>query len=117
MPSLQLTAVPAWQSSKASHVSTPLQNKPSLQAALLATLSQALVASLHESVVQPTPSLQLTAVPTWQPSRASQVSTPLQKMPSLQEALFATLSQLLVVSLHESIVQTTPSLQFTVVPA
>ena len=61
--SVQGLPAPRWQPLTASHVSKPLQNKPSMQLALLVTLSQESETSLQESSVQPTPSSQLTADP------------------------------------------------------
>jgi len=73
--------VPARQPRAASQVSAPLHHSPSLQAASLGVWSHASVVSLHESTVQPTPSLQLGGVPGWQPSVTLQVSVPLQNRP------------------------------------
>ena len=116
-PSSQTTGVPAWQSSVASQVSTPLQYAPSSHSVLFGVLSQLSVDSLHVSSVQPTPSLQSTGVPATQSLTALQTSTPLQYAPSSQLALFGVLSQLSVASLQLSTVQLTPSLQSTDVPA
>ena len=115
-PSLQFGGVPDWQSFTASHVSVPLQKSPSLQSPSFGTLSHEFVPSLHESVVQLTPSSQFGGAPDWQSFTASHVSAPLQKSPSSQSPSFGTLSHEFVPSLHESVVQLTPSLQFGGVP-
>ena len=84
-PSLQATGVPAWQSSTASQVSAPSQKRPLSQRLSSATWSQLSVASLQESRVQLTPSLQSIGAPAWQIPPV-QVSGPLQKSPSSQSA-------------------------------
>ena len=82
-----MTAVPAWQSRVALHVSAPLQKSPSSQVPSFATLSQESVLSLHESSVQPTPSSQVTAVPVWHEHMSGlQISIPVQNRPSLHSA-------------------------------
>jgi hypothetical protein len=77
------------------------------------------VASSQDSVpLQYNPSLgQLTGVPATQPLAGLQTSAPLQYSPSEHAALLGMWSQLSVASLHESVVQAIPSLQFTGVPA
>ena len=65
------------QPSFASQVSVPLQKLPSSQAESLGVLSQEFRASLQESSVQPTASLQLIELPGRQKPSA-QVSAPLQ---------------------------------------
>ena len=104
--SSQLTAVPAWQPSPVSQLSTPLQYRPSSQTSgvwltpvsgsqasvvqaspssiTTAACRQVSPASSQLSFVQAFESLQLTAVPAWQPSPVSQLSTPLQYRPSSQ---------------------------------
>jgi len=56
----------------------PSQNSPLLQTALFGALTQASVASLHESAVQAIESLQLTGVPATHPAVPLHVSVPLQ---------------------------------------
>ncbi len=56
---------PASQPTDGLHTSAPLQNRSSLHAALFGVLSHESVASLPESVVQATESLQSTGVPAW----------------------------------------------------
>jgi hypothetical protein len=86
--SAQFGGVPAWQPFTGSHVSTPLQNWPSLQFELFGVCVQVCVASMHTSSVHPTPSLQLNGGPAVQPLWASQISTPLQNTLSSQSELF-----------------------------
>ena len=83
-PSSVAGATPAWQSAAASQLSEPLQNRPSSQAASEATAVHSALASSHASVVQSMPSSHSIAVPAAQPVAVSQVSMPLQNMPSSQ---------------------------------
>ena len=71
------------------HVSSPLQMSPSSQSPLLTqqlgigALTQPMAGS-QRSLVQTRLSLQSSCVPFWQPAAGSQVSTPLQGLPSSQ---------------------------------
>jgi hypothetical protein len=65
----------------------PLQNRPSLQAALFAVCLQVFLSSSHVSVVHAIPSSQFTGVPGWHPPCALHVSWPLQKSLSSQPSL------------------------------
>ena len=85
-----------------------VQALPSLQGAVLFVLTQP-VDVLHESFVQALPSLQLGAGPPTQ-RPPPHVSAVVQALPSLQDAVLFALTQPVDV-LHESFVQTLPSLQ------
>ena len=116
----QSGAVPARQSNSISHVSTPLQKSPSSQFALFITFVKLWVVSSQTTSVQFIPSSSMFgvgAVPAWQSSVASQVSAPSHHNPLSQFPSFTKLSHESVVSLHESSVQPTPSLQVLVYPA
>ena len=108
LPSLQFSAGPPTQVPPL-HVSAVVQALPSLQDAVLFVLTQP-VAGLHESSVQTLPSLQFGAGPPTQVPPA-QVSAVVQALPSLQDAVLFAWTQP-VAGLHESFVQTLPSLQF-----
>jgi hypothetical protein len=82
-PSSQEGGAPARQP-VALQVSAPLQKSPSSQAAATGAWAQAPVPGLQVSLVQETPSSQEGGAPGWQPSEGSQVSAPLQKLPSSQ---------------------------------
>src|SRR6185369_16545411 len=112
-PSPQLTEVPFWQPAFSSHASTPLQYRPSSHLESSAVCSHASVLSLQASVVQATPSPQLTEVPFWQPAFSSHVSAPLQYRPSSHLESSAVWSQASVLSLQASVVQPMPSPQLT----
>ena len=107
LPSLQLGAGPPTQIPPL-HVSTVVQAFPSLHDAVLFALTQP-VDVLHESFVQTLPSLQLGAGPPTQVPPAH-VSAVVQAFPSLHDAVLFVLTQPVDV-LHESFVQTLPSLQ------
>jgi hypothetical protein len=112
LPSSQLGAGPPWQLPPP-QVSPVVQALPSSQAAVLSVWTQP-VAGLHESSVQPFPSLQFNAAPPWQ-LPPPQVSFVVQALPSSQAAVLSTWTQP-VARLHESSVQPFPSLQLTAVP-
>ena len=76
-PSSRSSGVPAWQSSTASHVSTPVQTSLSSQRLSVGTLAMPLTGS-QLSIVQLTPSSGSSGVPAWQSRTASHVSTPVQ---------------------------------------
>src|SRR5688572_9257746 len=76
--SSQLTGFPSSQSFTALHVSTPLQWRPSSQAASLTAFTHSSSSSSHESIVHSTSSSQSTTVPGVQ-TLATQVSSPSQK--------------------------------------
>jgi hypothetical protein len=82
-PSLQLAAAPETQTPPA-QASFAVQASPSLHGFVLFVTTHPL-AGLHESVVQPFPSLHTSAVPAWQ-TVATQVSIPLQTLLSVQSA-------------------------------
>ncbi|MCZ7686712.1 MAG: hypothetical protein M5U28_51375 [Sandaracinaceae bacterium] len=84
-PSSHATAVPAMQPAPATHISTPLQARPSLQRPWSGALAHASVSVSHVSIVQGTPSSQLTESRR-QPMEGSQRSVPLQKTPSSHSA-------------------------------
>jgi hypothetical protein len=107
---LQLTGVPGWQPFSASHVSAPLQYEPSSHAASLGVCTHWSLTSSQLSVVQATPSLQLTGVPGWQPFSASHVSAPLQYEPSSHAASLGVCTH--SPSTQLSVVQALLSLQF-----
>jgi hypothetical protein len=115
--SLQLSGVPAvqvplWQ------VSAPLQTLPSVHDVPFVTfVFTQPVDVLQVSVVQAFESLQLSGVPLVQVP-LWQVSAPLQTLPSLHDAPFATgVCTQPVLGLHVSMVQTFESLQLSGVPA
>jgi hypothetical protein len=110
-PSEQSTVVPGWQSSTESQVSTPLQKAPSSQRVSSAVCTHWSAASSQVSTVQATPSEQSTDVPGWQSSAGSQVSTPLQKAPSLQSASLGVWTHWSAASSQVSTVQVIPSEQ------
>ena len=111
--SLQFSAGPATQVPLL-HVSGVVQAFPSLHEAVLFTWTQP-VDVLHESFVQTLLSLQLGAGPGTQtpPLHASGV---VHAFPSLQGAVLFALTQP-IDGLHESLVHTLPSLQFSAGPA
>jgi hypothetical protein len=102
-------ATPARQPCTRSHVSAPLQNRLSLQAALLAVWVTRSLASSQASVVQATLSVSTGATPARQPCKASQVSAPLQNNASLQTALFGVCVTRSLASSQASVVQATLS--------
>ena len=100
----------SWQPRVASQVSTPVQNSVSSQSASLTALTITLLTSSQESSVQGTPSSAFGSALSWQPSTASQLSTPVQNWPSSQAPWLVVLTSELVASSQVSTVQTTPSL-------
>jgi hypothetical protein len=111
-PSLQFRAAPPWQLPPP-QASLVVQASPSSHAAVLSTWTQP-VAGLHESSVQPFPSLQLGAEP---PTHAppAQVSLVVQALLSSQEAVLFALTQPVAGS-HESSVHGLLSSQFGAEP-
>ena len=83
LASLQFGAAPGTQAPPL-HVSFAVQASPSLQGFVLFVKTHPL-AGLQESVVQPLPSLQVSAVPDWH-TVATHVSIPLQTLLSVQSA-------------------------------
>jgi hypothetical protein len=83
LPSLQLAAAPGTQDPPL-QVSFAVQASPSLQGFVLNAKTHP-VAGLQESVVQPFPSLQVSAVPGWH-TVATHVSMPLHRLLSVQSA-------------------------------
>lgn len=79
--STQVGGVPDLQPTAASHVSFPVQNLPSSQAASLGWCLQPRVLS-HESIVQKNPSSHESGVPGTQSPLPPHVSTPLHTSPS-----------------------------------
>src|SRR5512139_315654 len=93
----QMTGASSWQPFSGSQTSFPLQKSPSSQTALSGAWSHLSFASLQESTVQSTPSLQSTGVPALQipvpggvgqdfEKAKLQTSFPLQKFPSSHSA-------------------------------
>ena len=107
LASSQLGGAPPTQNPP-EQASLVVQALPSSHEAVLFTCTQAL-AGLHESSVQTLPSLQLGAAPPTQ-TPPEQVSFVVQALPSSHEAVLFTCTQPLA-GLHESSVQTFPSLQ------
>src|SRR5436190_14720058 len=107
----QLRAAP-WQV-PAVQVSFTVQYRPSLHDAVLFVWTQP-VAGLHESSVQPLPSLQFGAAPPTQ-TPPKHVSPVVQALPSLQELVLFVCTQP-VAGLHVSSVQGLLSLQFGAAP-
>jgi hypothetical protein len=108
LPSLQFGGAPPTQLPP-EQVSFVVQALPSLHEAVLFVWTHP-VAGLHESSVQPFPSLQLGGSPPTQ-APPKHVSFVVQALPSLQDAVLFVCTQP-VAGLHESSVQTFPSLQF-----
>jgi hypothetical protein len=90
----------------------PLQNRPSLQAALFAVCLQVFLSSSQVSVVHAIPSSQFTGVPGWHPPLASHVSRPLQNRASLQ--LSATVMSFVVQAVQGTFVPLSRTLTPTV---
>jgi hypothetical protein len=107
LPSSQFGGTPPTQLPP-EHVSFVVQALPSSQGAELFVCTHP-VAGLQESSVQPFPSLQFGGAPPTQVP-PEQVSFVVQALPSLQEAVLFVWTQP-VAGLHESSVQTFPSLQ------
>jgi hypothetical protein len=83
-PSSQSTGVPGWQSSWASQVSAPSQNRPLSQTASSGVLLHVSEGSSQASAVQPTPSSQGSTPRFSQSPAPSHSSWPLQNWPSSQ---------------------------------
>src|SRR5947207_1999276 len=98
------------------HVSSPLQMSPSSQSPLLTqqlgigALTQPMAGS-QRSLVQTRLSLQSSCVPFWQPAAGSQVSTPLQGLPSSQTIAVPGWHMPVATSQVSVPVQTSPSSQ------
>jgi hypothetical protein len=117
LPSLQLRAAaavhkPPWQVSSPLHTLASVHDDPLGTAAIWQPDSGA-----HVSVVHGLPSLQLGAMPALQ-TPPTQVSAPLQRLPSVHEVPLATgVVWQPAVGLQLSAVHTLPSLQVSGVPA
>src|SRR5262245_30715551 len=111
MPSSQSIGGGVVQPVTGSQTSAPLQASLSLQYASFGMCWQTSFVASHWSIVQSIPSSQGLVPVDWQPIAASQYSTPLQVIPSLQRESWGAWVQVLAVSSHESTVHATLSSQ------
>jgi hypothetical protein len=113
---VQVTAVPATQLPLASQLSEPSQRSASAhEVPAPAGVCVTPAVASQASIVQGLSSSSSRGVPGAQAPAPLHTSAPLQRLPSAHGKLFGAFTQPLD-ALHESSVQTLPSLQFSAVP-